>query len=40
MNAAEITNTLDSYLELFNSGKLSGLELAELIVKLTDKEGK
>ena len=40
MNAAEITSTLDSYLELFNSGKISGLELAELIVKLTDKEGK
>jgi hypothetical protein len=37
MNAQEITETLDNYLELFNSGKISGLELAELTLKLTAK---
>jgi hypothetical protein len=37
MNSTEITAALDKYLELFNSGKISGLELAELILKVTAK---
>jgi len=40
MNSLEITETLDYYLELFNSGKLSGLDLADLTLKLIEKEGK
>jgi len=38
VNAAEITEKIDIYLELFNSGKLSGLELADLTLKLIAKE--
>ena len=40
MNSQEITATLDTYLELFNSNRISGLELADLILKLTAKEGR
>jgi hypothetical protein len=38
MNAQEITQKIDIYLDLFRSGKLSGLELADLTLKLIAKE--
>ena len=38
MNAKEITQKIDIYLDLFRSGKLSGLELADLTLKLIAKE--
>ena len=38
MSALEITQKLDLYLELFRSGKLSGLELADLTLQLIAKE--